>query len=245
MYQAMANAPIVKVLNNAELEGVYGGGASATAEEGSAPAEKEPHKAAFYAGLRAGASLNLYSFQTAGGYDGGLGRSFSGEAALLLEFHPFRFFSVQAEAVALYEKFGESREIRKEESVSRSTGVFTSLSLQIPILLKAPITLGRLSLAPFAGAYFILPLWPMTADFGGGNSASYSYRADPPVGLSLGFDIGLPLPYGKVFMGLRYDLDLGATRGGSLENPIYSRSRLCLTLGIAWKAWTKGNREAP
>jgi hypothetical protein len=189
-------------------------------------------------GLRAGGFLNFYSFQTSRGYEGGTSRAFSGEAALLLEFHPFRYFSLQAEAAAVYESFEEAREIRKGENMVRSVGTFSVLSLRFPLLIKTPISFGRFSLSPFAGAYYILPLGPMNVDFGGDITDSYSWGVDPPFGISLGIDIGLSPRFGKLFIGLRYDQDIGATTGGSQESPFYSRNRLGLTLGGAW-GWRK------
>ena len=232
IYQAMANAPMVKLLPDAEMTGALAG----NRQSGEPPAvaatgEKEPHTMSFYTGLRAGGFLNLYAFQTSRGYEGGTSRAFSGEAALLAEFHPFRFFSIQAEAAVVYEKFGNARETAE---AARHNSVFSVLSLHFPLLIKAPVSFGRFSLSPFAGAYYILSLWPAGADFGG-DETSYSWRVDPPLGISLGIDMGATLRPGKFFMGLRYDQDLGTTLGEDLRSPLYSRFRLGLTLGWAFR----------
>jgi hypothetical protein len=240
IYQAMANAPMVKLLPDAEMTGALAGGKSGAAPAtpaapATAPAlatgEKEPYAMSLYTGLRTGGFLNLYAFQTYRGYEGGTSRAFSGEAALLAEFHPFRFFSIQAEAALVYEKFGNARETAEE---ARHNSIFSVLSLHFPLLIKAPVSFGRFSLSPFAGAYYILSLWPAGADFGGDES-SYSYRVDPPLGISLGIDMGATLGPGKFFMGFRYDQDLGTTLGEDRRSPLYSRFRLGLTLGWAFR----------
>ena len=227
IYQAMANAPIVKLLPDAELTGVREGNWNpGSAGEG-------PHTMALYAGLRAGGFLNLYTFQTTRGYEGGNGRAFSGEAAVLAEFHPWRFLSVQTEAVFIYEAFGGSRKPGEDAAV-RYNDAFSALSLHIPLLVKAPLDFGRFNLSPFAGVYFMLPLGPMNANFSG-NKRQYDWSVDPPVGISLGIDLGIPLGPGKIIGGLRYEQDLGTATGEDPESPVYSRSRVGLSLGWAWK----------
>jgi hypothetical protein len=218
IFQAMANAPIVKLRPDAELEGIL---------EGLAAKPKEPHKAAFYAGLRVSGLLNLYTFQTLRDYVGGGTQAISWEGAVLLEFHPFRFFALQAEAGVTYERFGELR-----GGEARSLGMFSALALHIPLLMKAPITLGGLSLSPFAGVYYILPLW-MSME-AGEISTKYSYRVSPPLGVSFGVDMGTALGPGKFFIGVRYDRDLGTTIGEDEESPFYFRTRLGLTVGYAF-----------
>ena len=201
---------------------------------------------ALYAGLRAGGFLSLYAFQTTRGYEGGTGRAFSGEAALLAEFHPWRFLSVQAEAAVLYEAFGESREAWEDTEIQYSGG-FSALSLNVPLLIKAPLDFGRFTLSPFVGAYYILPLGPMSANLDG-DERQYAWRVDhPPAGVSLGIDLALPLGQGKMIGGLRYEQDVGTAAGEDTESPVYSRSRMGLSLGWAWKLIGRsgGEREAP
>ncbi|MDR1636486.1 MAG: hypothetical protein LBR93_04030 [Treponema sp.] len=235
IYQAMANAPVVKVLNNAELTGVPAGNWPRDRAAGDAGGEKEPHKISWYAGLRAGGVVGLYTFQTTRGYEGGIGHSFTGEAALFVEFHPFRYVSFQAEGVVVYDSFGWNREIQQGEgeAVTRSGATFSALSLHIPLLVKAPLSFGRFSVSPLAGFYFVLPLGSMSGKFGD-SAESYSYHVDPPLGISFGADLALSFRSGKAGVGLRYDLDLGATIGEA-PGPVYSRDRLGFSLGYAWR----------
>jgi hypothetical protein len=240
IYQAMANAPIVKILPDATLTGVaegfwgfFGGGSQADADK-----EKEPHQPAFYAGLRAGPFLSLHSFQTSRNYFGGTSRSVSGEAAVLLEFHPFRYFSVEMEGIIVYESFGDNREISEVDATHQSIATFSTLSLQIPLYLKVPVTFDRISFAPFVGAYWTIPLGQINMSYRG-NSSSFSYSIDPPLGLSLGVDGSFSLGPGKVVVGLRYERDMGTTIGVGSDSPIYSRERVGLTAGYAFKLWQK------
>ncbi|MDR0584698.1 MAG: hypothetical protein LBG57_10180 [Treponema sp.] len=237
IYQAMANAPIVKLLPDAELTGAREGNWNPA----PSPPGEGPHTMAFYLGLRAGGFFNLYTFQTIRGYEGGTGRAFSGEGALLAEFHPWRFLSIQAEAAVLYESFVGTRETG--ENAGRYNGAFSALSLHIPLFVKAPIDLGRFSLSPFIGAYYVLPLGPMSANFNG-NERQYDWSLDPPLGISLGIDLGIPLGPGKITGGLRCDYDIGTSAGEDSAGPVYSRYRVGFTLGWAWKfAIKKKDRE--
>jgi hypothetical protein len=242
IYQAMANAPVVKVLNSAELTGVPAGDWQRGRAAGDAAGEKEPHKRSWHGGLRAGGVVGLYTVQTTRGYEGGLGRSFTGEAALFLEFHPFRYVSFQAEGVVVYDSFGWNREVQQGGAVTRSDAVFSALSFHIPLLVKAPLSFGRFSVSPLAGFYVVLPLGSMGGDFDDA-AESYSYRVDPPLGLSFGVETALSFRSGKAVAGLRYDLDLGVAIGEG-QGPIYSRGRLVFSVGYAWRIGKKeGGRE--
>jgi hypothetical protein len=229
VFQAMANTPIVKILSDAQLggvpEGIWNFG-MATGRE-----EQGPYRPAFYAGLRLGGSMGMYTMQTSRNYEGGVSRAFSGEAAILLEFHPWRYFSIQAEVLGLYDAFGDGR---SKEDANRTINTFSALSLSVPLLIKVPVTFRNgISISPFVGIYYILPLWPMKAGFGG-EMASYSYSVIPPLGFSLGIDLGIKWGPGKALVGLRYDQDLGTTLGDHLDSPLYSRSHMGLSLGYAF-----------
>jgi hypothetical protein len=236
IYQAMANAPIVKILPDATLTGV--GEGNWWKNFGAGEKEKEPHKPAVYAGLRAGAFLSLHEFQTSRGYVGGTSRSVSGEAAVSVEYHPFRYLSVELAGIGLYESFGDIREVTVGYNLLRSVSTITALALQIPLYLKAPITFERISVSPFIGFYCTLPLGEMNINY---EDTLYSspYRVDPPLGISFGIDGALPLGIGKVVVGLRYDRDLGTTIGANPESPLYSRNRIGITAGYMFRVWEK------
>jgi hypothetical protein len=205
--QAMANTPVIKIPQDAEL--VAGLGEASTMQ--------------LYLGLRAGGSLDSLVFQPARDYEGGLSQSFAGRAAVLLEFRPFRYFSVQAEAEAAYGAFNAARQVPEGAELVRTTDAFRTLSLSVPLLLKVPVDAGVFSVSPFAGAYYFM-IWPLGPDGPGA-----AYKLAQPFGVSLGIDAGLYLGAGVLFLSLRFDQELGTVseNGG----PRYSRRGAGLSLG--------------
>ena len=91
----------------------------------------------------------------------------------------------------------------------------------------------RFTLSPFAGAYYTIALGPMNR--AGGDSdedaGTYSYSNGLPFGISLGIDMGLVLGPGEIFVGLRFDQDLGITTTEGRNGPQYSRNKIGLSLG--------------
>ncbi|MDR0400380.1 MAG: hypothetical protein LBH51_05495 [Treponema sp.] len=282
IYQAMANAPILKLMPDATLRGVAVGWpvADDTSTESSgddqsgdspppaAPSiespgddqrgavdwpppavppiessgdgqrgveELLPHVPALYLGLRLAGFQGLYTIQTMQNYGGGVSRSFSGEAAMVLEFHPLRYLSAQMEVDVAYEVFAAARESREGGGSSWSLDNFSALSMHIPLFVKTPVTFGRFSLSPYAGGYLVFPLGPLR-----GQTGSYSYRIQPPLGLSVGLDAGLALGPGKIILGVRYDRDLGTILGEGEGIPFYSRDRLTYSAGYVFKLWEWG-----
>ena len=217
--QAMANLPIVRIPPGAELLAVPEGGASMSTA----------YKPGFYLGLRAGGHLNTFTFQTSGDYEPGLRLAFSGEGAVLAEFRIARLLSLQAEAIFIYNAFEAGKKTQNGVQVIHSTDTFWHLSLMFPLLIKVPVEVGRFTLSPFAGGYYTMALGPMNrVDEDGG---TYSYNMDLPFGISLGIDMGLVLGPGEIFVGLRFDQDLGITTAEGRNGPQYSRNRIGLSLG--------------
>jgi hypothetical protein len=214
--QAMANAPIIRLPPGAELYAAPEGG----------PPRKADFKRAFYLGLRAGGVFGTATFQNFGGYEGGLGRGFAGEGAVLAEWHFFRFLSIQAEAVFVYDTFKGAKEVREGEEIVRTAETFQFFTLAIPLLVKTPVELGPVTVSPFAGVYYLMFLMPGL--FGG--EEDRPYRTDPPLGISLGIEAGLSLGPGKLFGSLRFDQNVGMTTGGQ-EGPLYSQNRVGLSIG--------------
>ncbi|MDR2177331.1 MAG: hypothetical protein LBP20_04725 [Treponema sp.] len=223
--QAMSNAPIIKMPPGVEMT--------------AAPEEKPAFRPRFYLGMWAGGSFNTSVLQdpgipTAGekGYEWGVERGFGGEAAALVEFRPFRFLSFQVEAVFMYDAFNVARRTRDNDLI-RKTGTFQSTSLMFPLLVKVPVELGKFTLSPFVGAYFITFLGPVKATLGDPvETDTLSYGINPPFGITLGIDTGLSLKSGELFVGLRFDQNIGtAVSTGDRKNPQYSQYRLGLSLG--------------
>jgi hypothetical protein len=232
MTQMMANTPIVKILPNAEMLGVM----DKEPEPVLVPVQEErpPHRPGFYLGLRAGGNFDLSFIQNNGGYDGGVGRGISTEGALVVEFHPLRFLSLQTEVVFLYDTFKASKVIQRGQTEIRYTETFSSFSLMIPLLIKMPVTLDNLVLSSFVGGYYLLPL-------NGMNNGKVGYTMDPPFGFSLGFEWGIPLNSGMVSFGLRFDHDIGM--GIVEEGPQYYRERIGLFAG--YKFFLGKREESP
>jgi hypothetical protein len=219
--QMMSNTPIIKISPDAEMLGVL--------PENRAPDNEKPrHRMAFYLGLQAGGILDFSYIQNSGGYEGGVSRSFSGEGALAAEFQPLRFLSLQTEAVVIYDTFQASRVTQSGGVETRTTGTFRSLSLMIPLWIKMPVTMDGFVLSPFVGAYYLLPLDVMK---------NGSYKTEPPFGISLGFEWGIPLNSQLLCFGLRVDYDIGLSstgEGGALQ---YSRTRTGLFAGYKFRLW--------
>jgi hypothetical protein len=211
--QMMANTPVIKIRPDAEMLGVLEGNRE--------PDQREPHRMALYLGLRAGGVFDFSFIQNSGGYEGGVGRGFGGEGALVAEFWPFRFLSLQTEMGIIYETFTADRIIQSGGGEIRSTGTFRNLSLMLPLWIKIPVRAEGFVLSPFAGVYFLAPL--------------SSYTMEPPLGLGLGFEWGIPLNSHILFFGLRFDYDIGLS---SAEEALrYSRTRIGLFLGYKFRLW--------
>jgi hypothetical protein len=171
-----------------------------------------------YLGVRAGAALDFLGVQPAGGYEGKTVLSWGGEAALTVEYRPWRFLSVQAEGVLGLESFGADR-----LDSNKTTDRYRSMYLRVPLMVKAPIDLGRFRVSPLAGASYILPL----------------NKLDLPLGVTAGFDFGYALrgrrgskELGELYGSIRYDIDLGLTEV-ERTGLQYTRGRLVFSAG--WK----------
>ncbi|MDR2177101.1 MAG: PorT family protein [Treponema sp.] len=221
--QVRANTPVIKIPSGTEGSPAF--------------------RPRFYLGARAGGSLNISTFQTPGEfktttekvepYKGGTTQSFGGEAAVTVEFRPFRFLSFQAEAVFMYDAFNATRRTQNPDTreLVQETGAFQSVSLMFPLLVKVPVELGKFTLSPFAGAYYVTPLGPTNITFND-SAKTAAYGIDLPLGISLGIDAGLALKTGEIFAGLRFDQNIGMTipLEGQKE-PRYSRYKLGLSVG--------------
>ncbi|MDR0399435.1 MAG: PorT family protein [Treponema sp.] len=219
IYQAMANAPMIKMPNNAMLQGLFEGGLLG--------GDAGPPQGLFLGG-RVGGLFSLHQFQMMGDYYGTT-RSISGEAALFVEYQPFRHLGFKTEGMALYENFEGTR---SSEPFRKK---FSALSVKVPLLLKLPIDIGKVSLALFAGPYITFPL--MMEEEG----EKYDLKSNMfmPFGVSVGAEVGLSFKStGKLVLGFRYDMDINTWRVGELgRGPYYVPMRFGLSLGWGWKVW--------
>jgi hypothetical protein len=216
--QAMANTPTIKMPPDGEL-------ILASNDERLFFSRK------FFLGLRGGGIMNTSIFRTSGNYEGGVSHGFSGEGALLAEYHWFRFFSIQMEAAVAYDTFSAARQVQIGPNIVRSTSTFRALNLMVPLLIKIPLRLDSVTLSPYGGIYYTMTL-PI------GDEAKYSMT--PPLGASLGFEVAFPLWRGEFFAGIRSDQNFGTT---IIENgPRFARNKTGIMLGYKFALWT-GQRK--
>jgi hypothetical protein len=178
-----------------------------------------------YLGLRGGASFNIYGIRGTGAYQSGSVKSIGLAAALTMEVRVLRFLSVQAEAGFNMESFKAVTVKQQGNEEIFTHDLYKPASFQIPLLLKVPLSFGKLRPALYFGSYYILPLLPIK-----GPGGSYSYRVNPPVGIIWGMDLGYTLGSGELFFDLRYEMDLGMTilRAAALQ---YTQNRISMSLG--------------
>jgi hypothetical protein len=227
--QAMSNLPLVKILPGTELTAVREGG-----EEEAEEPEKPPYKSGFYMGMRVGGFLNTSFFQPFGGYDGGrISQGFAGEAAVLMEFRFLPFLSLQTEAIFIYDTFKAANKRQGETELVGSIDTFWHLSLMFPLFIKLPMELDRFTLSPFVGVYYIMLMEQINCveEDSDKEPDTYPYNINLPVGVSLGIDMGVILGAGELFIGLRFDQNLGMTTVENLGGMQYSRNRIGLSLG--------------
>ncbi|MDR2759745.1 MAG: PorT family protein [Spirochaetaceae bacterium] len=185
-----------------------------------------------YLGLRGGATFNTYSIpQGTRTYEGGLSRSFSYEAALLVEYRIMRFLTLRMEAI-----FSQDTFKAVESGGNETYNEFKPLIMSFPLLIKMPIEFKAFDLSIYAGLYGALPLGKIKVRTGSSNE-TYSYTIDPPFGVSFGVDLGFPLGPGSILFDLRYNRDLGVTNVQSINRLQYTLERMGLSLGYKFLLW--------
>jgi hypothetical protein len=196
---------------------------TAAEEEPEAPRAFKPR---LYLGLRAGAALDFQTVQAFGGYEGGADQSFGGEAALTVEFQPWRYLGFQAEGIFVMESFAPYRISGGVHTSDRYSG----MSLLFPLLVKVPVDLGTSRLSFLAGPYYILSLKKTM------NGSSYRDSWGLPLGVMAGVELSYSLGPGELYGGLRYglDLDLTVVEDTGLR---YFRKRLVFFLGYAFRVF--------
>jgi hypothetical protein len=189
-------------------------------------------KGRLYLGLRGGAALGFQMVRSFGEYEGGTGQSFGGEAAVTVEYRPWRYMGFQAEGIFVLDSFGVYRLHEGVHTKDR----YWDMSMLFPLFVKVPFDLEVLRPSVLVGAYYILPL---RKTMGG---ETYRDRLKVPLGVMAGFDLGFRLDgpwggllgHGEFYGGLRYGIDLGLTavEGTDLR---YTRNRVVLSLG--YRIW--------
>lgn len=109
-------------------------------------------------------------------------------------------------------------------------------SLLIPLIVKGDFLLGPVVLQPLAGLYFNVALGDLTL---GGTMGGDEPYASPPVGLMVGGDLGLRFGRNRIFLDLRYAVDLGKTAVGNDPMTAWRRSAFMFNLGYQFYLWRK------
>jgi hypothetical protein len=109
---------------------------------------------------------------------------------------------------------------------------YSSLSLEIPALVKANFRVGQIRLSPLAGLYLAVPLGETSYH----NNVkeeddSYSWSFSLPLGITAGLEGALQWGPGKLFAGMRYAGDLGDVIIDSDPEIKYRRHTFSLYLG--------------
>jgi hypothetical protein len=205
-------------------------------EEVAAPLP--PYNRRFYLGLRAGGAFNSLTTQGSGNYEAGASQWFGGEGALMAEFRLFRFLSLQTEAVFIYDLFNAARQSQENGELVRSTDTFRTMFLMFPLHIKLLLEINSFTLSPFLGAYLIMPLGTMNISSDGETGdGTYPYGIVPPLGMSLGFDVGFPLGAGELVTGLRVDQNVGLSSVQNINRMQYYRSQVTIFLGYKFLLW--------
>jgi TolB-like protein len=167
-----------------------------------------------YFGLRGGGSLRGYTLNEDIPIDSpDMGLTFEG--AVQLSFQFTSWLALQAEGIF-------TRDRVEYQGADGYEASFTDLSVTLPLALKFTFRPGPVLIAPFAGAYYNLPVGDMAFE---STSGEESYSFSRPLGVMGGLDLGFKLGPGVLFLDARYGMDLGYTTvsdaGGTLQ--IYKR----------------------
>jgi hypothetical protein len=173
-----------------------------------------------YLGLGIGGGLDNQFIRPTGNYEGAITTSFGGEAAVSVEFRPWRILGFQAEGIIALESFAPFRVQNQSTGRVHGTGRYTTWFLRFPLLVKVHMDLGEIDFSLLGGPYYAL-------------SPREDTKGDKP-GLPLGFMAGVSLAYplgpGEIFGGIRYDIDmrLSIVEESGLQ---YRRGRLAISAG--------------
>lgn len=243
IYNAMANVTLTKPEAEGSTVEVQ-----APSAEVSSPILSTGWERGLYLGLRGGVALISNTPQVSGGYESGLNTGVSGEGGVIADIRLFRFLSFQAEAVFAPDALSAAKIVTRPSSdgkdvTRRSVDSFTSMSLIFPFLIKIPLGFEKFILGPYAGLYFTTHIGKMKMEAGDSvdNDAVYSFRVNPPLGFTVGGDVGFSLGPGELFFDLRYSRDFGVT---SVQNGLqYTRERISASVGYKFGLFRRPNRS--
>jgi hypothetical protein len=111
----------------------------------------------------------------------------------------------------------------------------TSYSLGIPLIFKANLKTRVFRFAPFAGVYAFIPLGK--ADYKKnptGETGSYAWSADLPLGFTAGLETAIRCGPGLLLADIRYSGDFDDIVIKDDAETSYQRGALSITLGYAF-----------
>jgi hypothetical protein len=236
IYRVMANAPISKFANSADLKRLLAGGAM-----------REFPKYWLYLGVRAGYSARFYKIPPQTGYinkNQSLGNTF--EIALQATYQVKPFLALQGELLFTMDTASHQQYHTSPESTELvlQTDKFQSGTLMIPLILKGTFWFDRFLVEPLAGLYLTVPLSRMTTSAEGDSaytSGKSGYTYSVPLGFTAGADFGVHLGPGTLFLDARYSADFGnAVKAG---DTVYRRSMVSLSMGYRFGFFKKKTKE--
>jgi hypothetical protein len=195
----------------------------------AAPAAQR--KARLYVGARGGAALTGHFFQTTPAYNAGQSSGLSAEGGVAVELRLFRFLSFQAEGNALYESFHAPRMTAEGNSRTRSTDTFSSLFFLFPVMAKAPLELGGVTLSIYGGAYYVLAPWGAERTAGATGETERVAGQANPFGIVVGTDVSFRAGPGELVADVRYGNNLGTTVLGDGVDSQYMWNKINVSVG--------------
>ena len=195
-----------------------------------------------YAGLRMGGSLRFYSRPDAGPFlESDVFHWYNINFGIHAAYNFWRFLSVQGELMisseyAPYRSFDIST-----NTVVYDDASFSSMSLMVPVTIKASLRKEPLfSASVLGGVYLTFPMSEMQCEQAG-NSFSYSFV--PPLGYTVGINMGFKAGPGYIFIDVRWAQDFGQMMRDN-GDPLFGRSMLILALGYE-KGFFSKKKPAP
>jgi hypothetical protein len=177
-----------------------------------------------YAGVLGGVSFTRRSFQAAAGHYYSMG--ISAEGGAVVELRLFRYLGFQTGGNFVYEEFESPGD--ELTGGTRATDTFTVMSLMFPVMVKVPLSFGRITLGLYAGGCYTLALGDARKK-SGASGETEAVQLTVPFGFIMGADVGFIMGRGELFGDLRYGRDFGGTVIG--EGLVYNRDRVSLYFG--------------
>ncbi|GHV95553.1 hypothetical protein AGMMS50293_18730 [Spirochaetia bacterium] len=212
----------------------------AAAETPPEPASEPATEKWLYLGLRAGSSLRFYDRQTADPFlESQVMHFFNINVALQVSVHLLSFLDIQTEVNFTTDYAPFIVASAQTPNIVVDTADFDSCSLMVPLLFRFNLRKENLMASFLGGIYYIVPLGQMKNDYLGG---SFDYKSGLPLGYTAGFNIGMKLGPGFIFLDTRWAADIGAMQSTSGED-LYQRSMVTFNIGYEIGLFTRHKKK--